>query len=353
VDLDVPLLGMPPEADWVLLSPLVFDRALMRNALMYTLSNRMGRYAPRTRFAEVFVAERGEPLGMDDYQGVYVVVERIERDADRVDIARLGPTDVVLPELSGGYLFKEDRLGPTDRGFWAGDAGGVFTFQQPFVFVDPSEDELRVEQASYLMEQLDELGEALASPDFTHPVTGRHYDQIVDVDSWIDHHILNVFAKNPDAFRLSGYFHKDREGPIQAGPLWDFDRTMGCADDTRAADPTWWDPSNETWDCTFVFEHGFWRGLFADPVFAARYWQRWDDVLGAELSLAAVEAEIDAMEAELAEAAPRNVAAWPSYPPRGGSFEAEVDLLRAWVRDRHRWATGCLTLPDPSQCMGR
>jgi len=353
VDLDVPLLGMPTEADWVLLAPLAFDRALMRNALMYALSNHLGRYAPRTRFAEVFVAERGEPVGFDDYQGVYVVVERIERDTDRVDVARLGPTDIALPELSGGYIFKEDRLGPGDRGFYAGDAGGLFSFQQPFVFVDPSEEELRLEQAAYVAEQLDELGGALASRDFTHPLTGRHYDQIIDVDSWIDHHILNVFAKNPDAFRLSGYFHKDREGPIQAGPLWDFDRTMGCADDTRASDPTWWDPSNETSDCTYVFEHGFWPGLFADPAFVAQYWQRWADLLGAELSLAAVEAEIDAMEAELAEAAPRNFEAWPTHPPRGGSFEAEVELLRAWVRDRHGWASACLARPDPSQCMGR
>lgn len=352
VDLDVPLLGMPADGDWVFLSPLVFDRALMRNALMYALSNAIGRYAPRTRFAEVFVADRGEPVGLDDYRGVYVVVERIERGSDRVAITPLQPTDTMLPELSGGYVFKEDRLGPDEQGFWAGDAGGRFDFQQPFVASDPSEADLAPEQRAYLVDTLDELGEALASPGFVHPVTGRHYDAIIDVDSWIDHHILNVFAKNPDAFRLSGYFHKDRDGLVMAGPVWDFDRTMGCSDDSRAEDPTWWDASNETEDCTFVFDHGFWRGLFADPVFAERYWARWQELLEGELTLDAVEGTIDAMEAELAEAAVRNVAAWPGYPPRGGSFEAEVERLRDWIRTRHAWAGQCLALPDPGRCPG-
>ncbi len=353
VDMDIALLGMPEEADWVLLSPLVFDRALIRNALMYQLSNDIGRYAPRTRFAEVFAAEMGEPLGNDDYVGVYVIVERVERDAERVQITRLEPADIALPELSGGYIFKEDRLGPDDQGFWGGDGGGAFTFQQPFVFVDPDELDMRPEQFSYLAAQIEELGDALASADFTHPQTGRHYDQIIDVDSWIDHHILNVFAKNPDSFRLSGYFHKDRDGLIMAGPLWDFDRTMGCSDDTRAAAPTWWDASNETSDCTFVFEHGFWLGLFRDPDFTVRYWQRWSDLLASDLSVASVFAVIDGMEAELSEAAPRNFAAWAAYPPRGGSFAAEVTLLRDWVAVRHAWATNCLTLPDPSVCIGQ
>jgi hypothetical protein len=351
-DLDVPLLGMPADADWVLLSPLIFDRALIRNALVYRLSNLIGRYAPQTRFAEVFVAERGEAVGLDDYKGVYVVVERIERGVERVDITRIDPVDTVLPELSGGYLFKEDRPGTGEMGFTAGTAGGLLTFQQPFVAVEPSEGELSPEQSDYLVGELDELGQALVSPGFVHPTTGRHYNQIIDVDSFIDHHILNVFAKNPDAFRLSGYFHKEREGLLQAGPVWDFDRTMGCSDDTRATDPVWWDASNETTDCTYVFEHGFWLGLFSDPAFTERYWARWAELLAGELSVATVQAEIDAMEAELLEAAPRNFKAWPSYPPRGGSFEAEVDLLRSWVAQRQAWAEACLALPDPSGCPG-
>ena len=351
-DMDVALLGMPAEADWVLLAPLDFDRAFMRNALVYDLSNRIGRYAPRTRFVELFVAEDGEDVGLDDYVGIYVVVERIERDAERVPITRLEPTDLALPEVSGGYLFKEDRTGPGEVGFWAGDADGTFDFESPFVYVDPGEQGLPEPQRQYLTDLLDDLGHALASDDFRSPHTGRHYDAMIDVDAWIDHHILNVLSKNPDAFRLSAYFHKDRGGLLQAGPVWDFDRTMGCASDGRAADPTWWDNSNETDDCSRVFDHGFWRGLFDDPVFRIRYFSRLAVLLDGALSEGAMLFVVASMEAELAEAAPRNYDRWPDYGPRDGSFDAEIDLLESWLIERQRWMSGCLELPDPRDCIG-
>jgi hypothetical protein len=352
LDADVTLLGMPEEADWVLGAPLDFDRAFMRDALIFALSNAIGRYAPRTAFAEVYVAEDGETVGLDDYVGIYVVTERIERDADRVDVTPLLPTDLTDPAITGGYVWKEDRLGPGEYGFTAGTAGGLFDFQQPFVFVDPNEAEIAPEQAGYLAAQLDELGWALASPDFTNPVTGRHYADIIDVPAWIDHHILEVLAKNPDSFRLSGYFYKDREGPLAAGPVWDFDRTMGCDSDARAADPTWWDASNVTPDCTYVFEHGFWAGLFADPAFRAQYFARWQQLLDTTLSDAAIDLVIDGMSAQLTESAVRDYAAWPSYPPRGGDLAGEVAILRDWLHARHAWIAGCLALPDPRTCTG-
>ncbi len=184
-------------------------------------------------------------------------------------------------------------------------------------------------------------------------MTGRHYEDQIDVDSWIDHHILNVLSKNPDGFRLSGYFHKDREGLVNAGPIWDFDRTMGCSTDTRAASPTWWDASNETSDTTYVFEHGFWLGLFRDPVFQQRYWARWAQLLDNELSVAALTLALDEMEAELTEAAPRNYARWTSYPPRGGDLNFEKLLLQNWLTTRHGWIRDCLALPDPRTCPGQ
>jgi hypothetical protein len=52
-DRDVSLLKMPEDSDWILYAPYNFDRALMRNAFVYELSNQLGRYAVRTRFCEV------------------------------------------------------------------------------------------------------------------------------------------------------------------------------------------------------------------------------------------------------------------------------------------------------------
>ena len=50
------LLGMPAESDWVLYGPYS-DKSLLRNALTFELSRRMGRYAPRTIAVELFVRQ--------------------------------------------------------------------------------------------------------------------------------------------------------------------------------------------------------------------------------------------------------------------------------------------------------
>ncbi len=351
-DQDIALLGMPAEGDWVLYAPLNFDRALIRNALIYSLSRDIGRYAPRTRFAEVFVAGGGRDVGPESYVGLYVVTERIERDAERVDVARLEATDLGEPEITGGYIFKRDRLGDGEIGFTAGAAGGTFSFAQPLVYVYPEEEDIAAEQATYLSGIIDDFGLALAQPDGRHPRTGEHYSAWIDVDSWIDHHILNVLAKNPDAFRLSGYFHKDRGDSIHSGPVWDFDRTMYCASDSRADDPENWDATNITRDTTDVFGYGWWPGLFDDPAFRDAYRARWLELLGAELSVESLHGRVDALAGELDEAAGRNFERWPDYPPRGGSLESEVQILKDWLEARHRWIRTCMSsdVPDFRDC---
>ena len=47
-DKDISPLGLPEDSDWILYAPYNFDRALIRNALVYELSNQIGRYAVRT-----------------------------------------------------------------------------------------------------------------------------------------------------------------------------------------------------------------------------------------------------------------------------------------------------------------
>jgi hypothetical protein len=66
---------LPPESDFVLNAPLDFDRALMRNSLAFHLSNAIGRYAPRTRFVELFVVGSGEALALSHYEGVYELTD--------------------------------------------------------------------------------------------------------------------------------------------------------------------------------------------------------------------------------------------------------------------------------------
>lgn len=347
-----PLLDMPAESDWVLYAPLDFDRALVRNALMFRLSNDLGRYAPRTRFVEVYSVGRGKPVRAAEYQGVYVLMEKITISPDRVAIDKLTSTDVAEPEVTGGYLFKRDRVGADESGFFGGEANGAFTFADPLVNVDPKEQEIAREQSFYLRDAVDDMANAMAAVDHTYE--GVHYRDLIDQDAWIDNHILNNYAKNPDALRLSAYMYKERGGPIVAGPIWDFDRAMGCTDDHRALDPTRWDATNVTTDTTDMFEYGWYLALFDDPEFTADYFARFDELLDDTLSDAHVGSVLDEMEAELAEAAPRNYERWSAYGPTTGSFEGEIEALRSWLEARHAWIDTCLRThaDDPQACHG-
>jgi len=344
-DRPVELLGMPADGDWVLYAPYSFDEALIRNALGYTLSNRVGRYAPHTRMVELFVAGGTGPVTNANYSGVYSLTEEIERAGHRVDVTGIGPSDIEEPELTGGYVLKRDRNGDHEDGFWAGEAGGQFEFSYPLVWVDPEEAEIEPEQQLYMRDQLNRLASALLQPDFTDPVSGLHYSEIIDVDSWIDHHILNVVVKNPDAFRLSGYMHKDRGGLIHAGPLWDLDRSAG-ANDPRATDPVEWDASGWTLDTTAVFTFGWYGGLFEDPDFRTRYWARWTALLADELSSDSILALVDELADPLVEPAARNAATWGAAP-----FPGEVQALEVWLATRMAWIENCVqTLEDPRSC---
>lgn len=100
-DFNVSVMGMPEEHDWILYAPYN-DKTCLRNVLSYELANRMGMYAPRTKYCELLL--NGE------YLGIYVWMEKIKRDRNRVDIARLNPQDTSGSELTGAYIFKIDKV---------------------------------------------------------------------------------------------------------------------------------------------------------------------------------------------------------------------------------------------------
>jgi hypothetical protein len=84
-DIDFPLLGLPEEEDWIFYGPYT-DKSLIRNALTFTLAQTLGHYASRFVFVELFLNNQ--------YQGIYMLMEKIKRDKVRVDIAKLNPDEV-------------------------------------------------------------------------------------------------------------------------------------------------------------------------------------------------------------------------------------------------------------------
>src|SRR5207249_5872201 len=217
-------LGLPEESDWILYAPNNFEPVLIHNPFIFDLSNQIGRYASRTRLVEVYINTTGGPVSSANYNGIYVLEEKIKVGKNRVGIDKLQSENVDAPTVTGGYAMKIDRLDPGDSGFFA--AG------QTIAYVDPKEQDItlpqRAPQQQYLQSYLDAFDAALNGPAYTDPANG--YRAYIDVDSWIDHHILNVLSFNVDALRLSAFFYKERNGKLFFGPIWDFDRSQGSTD---------------------------------------------------------------------------------------------------------------------------
>ncbi len=327
-DADVALspLGMPADSDWVLYAPNNFEPILIHNPFIFRLSNEIGRYASRARFVELYITTEGGNLSSASYAGIYVLMEKIKRGSDRVDVARLEETQVDPPEVTGGYLLKIDRLDPGDSGL---DAGG-----QSIGFIYPKEEEMdlpqRAPQRTYIRNYIDAFRDALYSANWQDPVLGwRPY---VDVDSWIDHHILNVMAFNVDALRLSAFFYKPRELPLHFGPLWDFDRALNSTDG-RDSNPRVW--RSRTSDLgTDFFNYPWWGRLFRDPDFWQRWIDRYEELRRDSFSTNHLFALIDALTDEVRPAQPREVARWSGFTSPRGSYQNEINSLKTWLTRR-------------------
>ena len=96
-DKDVSLIGFPEEEDWILYGPFS-DKSLIRNKLIYSLSNLLGMYASKTEFCELIIN--------NDYKGVYVFMEKLKRDKNRINIEKLTETDIDENLITGGYIIK-------------------------------------------------------------------------------------------------------------------------------------------------------------------------------------------------------------------------------------------------------
>jgi hypothetical protein len=322
-----PMLGLPSHSDWVLSDPLAYDRTSIRNAFAFALSNRIGRYAPRTRFAEVFMVEDGGEVRAGSFLGFFTLIEKIERDPARVNVSRLPESAARLPATTGGFILRIDKGAPDF------DAAGRWL---QFVYPDPEDmrSGARKPQLDFISAFIDDFGQAASAANFRHPSTGQHYSEFIDVDAWIDHNIINALTKNVDGLRFSAYFYKERGGRLAAGPVWDFDRSLGTPYDPRATEPEEW---NQTWNATNYFNEGWWRFLFRDPDFRSRYAVRFKALLNGEFSADNLDRIVDGMASEVGDAAGRNFRRWTQLPPRDNSYAAEIALLKDFLRRRVAW----------------
>jgi hypothetical protein len=348
-DRNFPLLGMPSHSDWVLGAPYEYDRSDLHNTFAYALSRSIGRYAPRIKPAEVFIDVNGGALDMTtgqsgDYFGIYEVTEKIRRDKNRVDVTPLKTYDNGPVAKTGGFIYKVDRLDTGDGGFFAGGQSMAYYYPKEVEVKSPQRDP----QEQYLSSYITSFNSALQNVNFKDPVTG--YAAWIDVPEAIDHHLLNVWPLNLDAFRLSGYWHKERGGKLIPGPVWDYDRTMFSTDGRDGFATRWRSPVSDFG--TDFFNYTWWNRMFQDIDFYQKYIDRWQELRRGALSKDSVNALLDSLNALISpEAITRDVArwnkpkrAWSDYstPPKTypAGQAAEVQRIKDFMQRRAEFMDG-------------
>jgi hypothetical protein len=337
LELPTPLLGMPPESDWVLYAPYM-DKTMMRNFLAYTLTREMGRWASRQKYVELILN--------NEYQGIYLLTEKIKRDSSRVNISKLLPTDNSGVELTGGYIFSLDK----EPNGWLSNypvPGAINQSRRQFSYVYPKLLDITPQQKTFIKQTVDDFENALAGPNFQDPSFGvrKH----ADLSSFIDFLIINEISRNVDGYRLSTYFHKNKnlyDSRIKAGPAWDFDLGFKNADYCDGSFVSGWAykfnyvcPGDGAGLIPF-----WWDRLMLDTAFVSALRCRWLDLRKTTLSEQNINKLIDSADRVTTEARTRHFAKWNLTGNtwwRGtnpiGSYEEEKNAMKIWIKQRAEW----------------
>jgi hypothetical protein len=322
---NVSLLGMPKENDWIL-GGMVFDTAMIRDYYCHNLSRQMGNYASRAVYCEVIIN--------NDYQGLYILQEKLKSDDNRIDVIKIGVSDNSMPDLTGGYITKADKRTGGDEPAWI-----MYSFQNSvveYIHELPKPEDATTAQTSYIRNEFFKL-EAAAGNNDVSVING--YPALIDIPSFIDYMIVNEFASNPDAYQYSTFFHKDRNGKLRAGPIWDLDLSFGNDlfqwSFDRSKTYLWYFED-------YYYNNGskFWRDLFHNNLFRCYLSKRWNELLqpGNPLNKDIREAFLDQTVTEISEAVEREYLRWG----KTGSHAERIAAIKAFMAAREEWITASI-----------
>ncbi|WP_044173423.1 CotH kinase family protein [Flectobacillus major] len=332
----VSLLGMPEESDWVL-NATYNDKTLMRDVLAYRLANQMGRYATKTRYCELVLN--------NSYQGVYILMEKIKRDKNRVDVTSLKKTDNSGDALTGGYILKFDKTSGSPSRFWTNTSIPQLLYQVEY----PKYADLTNEQLNYIKQYITQFEQSLNDSGYQSP--DAEWRKMIDLDAFVDYFILTEFTKNVDGYRLSTYFYKDRnskDGRLKMGPAWDYNLAFGNADYYDGYKVMGWqyEVNNIAIPQGDIYPAPTWWSTMAnDSIFMKKAAMRWKSLRKSILNNENISQWVDSTATVIQPAMKRNFELWtgvlgkkiwPNYYV-GATYQDEVNWMKDWIRLRGFW----------------
>lgn len=209
------LLDIPKTKKYAII-PSYYDGSLMRNYITYKGFQGLEGigYVPKCEFVEVYL--NGE------YNGIYILCERIDIEKSKVNI-----TEASAEDLTGGYLIEKDVNGRIDFNediwfdcpYWANQAKDYFVIKAP----EPDDPELVSQMREYLTDYMQRLHDSVMG------ISGENYLNYVDTSSWVDFIIVEEIAKNIDGcMKTSCWMYKESgDDHLYMTAPWDFDFAYG------------------------------------------------------------------------------------------------------------------------------
>jgi hypothetical protein len=339
-NLNVSLLGMPAENDWVLLSNFN-DRSLIRNTLASKLFSKMGNYAARMKLCEVMVDS--------SYKGIYVFGEKIKRDANRVNISNLYSFENTGNDLTGGYILQQNYWDETNSFQSNFSPPGHPEMNVRFLYEYPKVDSISAQQKQYIAGFIDSLETALYGPQFSDISNG--FRKYLDVNSFIDYFLINELSRNNDGFKKSVFYNKNKNtngGKLKAGPVWDFDwawKNLSTCSIFEATDGSGW--AHQINDCpTDNPSTGWYIRMLEDTSFQNQLRCRYNTFRESFLNTEFIFNYIDSVGSLVQNAQERHFQKWPllgvsgfapELEPYPVSYLEELTALKNWINIRIQW----------------
>ncbi len=353
-DDDVALLGMPKEHKWILQAPYA-DKSLMRNYLAYTKTRQIDEtqyYAVRSHFVELLI-RNGDAYS---YNGVYVLMEKIKRDKNRLNIEKLSADENLPPDITGGYIFKQDQAPDPDEESFLGITG------TEFIYVDPKTSKITIDQKYYIENYVQQFEFALDASDFNNTDSANYYKNYISEEDFIVHFLSREFFMDVDLWLKSEYLHKDINSTLALSAVWDFNAGMGNNNFRLFGVSEGWGYELIKTENPEVALRKWVERLMSDPAFRQAVKTKWSTLRNSIWSDANLSTFIDDTQTLLTEAAQRNFERWPGvlgqyvWPNRKAcddigtpiycpTFDSAVKKhLKTWILNRAQWLDANLSI---------
>jgi CotH kinase protein len=345
------VLNMSAEEDWILHGPYA-DKSLIRNVLAYQVSNNIGRYAPKTKFVELEIN--------GDFRGLYVLMEKIKRGKERVNVSKNSPETSDADSISGGYLLKIDKTvggGYSIQDDYNESNSFISNYDQSgkisskskihFLYDYPKAENISELQKAYIENYMHQFEKSLASTVFSDSKLG--FRKYIDEDSFVDYFLLTELFQNFDGYRISVYLQKERGEKLKMGPIWDFDLSLGskgfCYNMNRENHNYWIFEYNKYCGDDMWVVPFWWPRLLQDKLFVEKLNFRWNALRKNEFSEKVLIQNIDIQVNYLknTNAVERNFDRWRILNKRiepnetKGSHDQEIVLFKNWLKQRLVW----------------